>query len=394
MHIRLIALALGLALASALAADEIKIYQIIPQDMLADKNPVRYSAANLVDGRQDTVYAVPRGKLSPGNPFLRFLFADPVDIDGVALCSGFFDQRYYRLNSRPAALRFVRLYKGKEMGQATVARIRDSMEEQRFDFGDARLCSELDVYLTDVYPGEKWNDVVISELSFWSAGKRLVPEFAATGKNAYSAFGHLCEYKGKLLEHELFQYGKAASEDRYYLYNYDGRIAVELRLEMDSQCTVQYVYKHPEDQHPSQQILTAPDGTVTEKVDFLYKDDRLVEETHRLGQEFTKKYYYDSTNLVRVELSYPKSPDFDSTTEYFYADGRVSAEEEIKPKDRSRTVYQYLYQGDLPTIKLAVLSFGYGTDSHGLQSYPETMAFYARVGNASSEESGSFHGDW
>lgn len=382
-------------IATGLWCENINIYQVIPQDMIVDTDPIRYSVLNLIDDNPGTVYAIENKRINPKTPFLRFYFCDPISISGFKIKPGYFDPKYFNLNNRISEIRITRRYKGKIVGEREILKFTDEMVEQIVNLKKTYECSEIYIEIMGVFKGSKWDDTVVSDIKFLNGTIALTPLLTGSGRNVTGEYYHNIEYVNKNISHEHYQYGKSGDEDRYYLRNYNGRISVELNLEMDTENIINYFYKNPNDINPKEKVVYDQDGTIVQKVLFEYSGNKLTTENYLMGETYINKYFYNGDTISRIETNSKIAPDRNKILTYYYSNDKIIAEKKsVLGKEEETVIYQYIYKDGLLQNKVAILSYNYGINNEGFTVYPEPFFYKYKGQNLIEETSGSYIGDW
>ena len=208
-------------LSSYLFANEIKIYAPVAQQMLIDKNNyVRYSSLNLFDDNPDTVYAVTFDEVDIKKPLLEIYFSEPAEFEKITIKAGYFDNRYFEKNNRINKLQ-LQIYNCKKLEAKEEINLQDKMIEQTIFSSDKVTATKIVIYVSSVFSGTKWNDLVISDLNFFLDGNNLPVTFDI-GKCVNCTTYRTYEYDDKdRIIHEYVALGKSGSLDNYYKYEDD-----------------------------------------------------------------------------------------------------------------------------------------------------------------------------
>lgn len=86
---------------AAAFAQDAKIYSVVAQNFLKDKNDfLRYSPMNMFDDESSTVFAVTYGEINSAKPVFEIYFYEPLHFDSMRIKAGYFDARYFERNNR------------------------------------------------------------------------------------------------------------------------------------------------------------------------------------------------------------------------------------------------------------------------------------------------------
>ena len=153
--------------------------------VLADaKTPLRYAAERAFDGDLATSWV--EGVDGPGLG-QKLAFALPVGAAAISVVPGYGDETYYGLNNRVRTARLTLFDLGSAWGapgnwirvEASPAgsaelRFEDVLRPQRFELPAATRPANADlriavIEITDVYPGNRWDDTCIAEVVLYDA---------------------------------------------------------------------------------------------------------------------------------------------------------------------------------------------------------------------------------
>jgi hypothetical protein len=144
-----------------------------------------FSPQKLFDADPLTCMAVTQDYLRAGSKRFLSLYSNynvhlnrfyvTTQITGFVIEGGYFNEAYYRKNARVKEIRIIiesaddRKYSETKIIDEKFA-LNDTMEPQIFVFKNrpGKLIYAVDIYVTDTYNGEEWQDVCISGLSFLS----------------------------------------------------------------------------------------------------------------------------------------------------------------------------------------------------------------------------------
>ena len=131
----------------------------------------RYDARFAFDG--DPLTAWSEGSEGNGvGEYLEVEFLNPTGVDAIQFMPGFFDERWFLANNRVKKVR-IRLFDEKEREQFTsVAFFDDSMIIKEISIGFHNV-KRARFEIMEIYAGEKWNDLPISEIIFMLEKNRV-----------------------------------------------------------------------------------------------------------------------------------------------------------------------------------------------------------------------------
>ncbi len=283
---------LTFGICTSLFAENAVIHSVLVTDFLKDeKNVLRYQPLNMFDSSSDTVYAVTENKQLLSKPLINIYFAEPVEIDSLSIKAGYFDSRYFENNDRIKKLTItVNNAKSTPIKDKSFI-LNDEMKIQKLDLGKTVKATEIHITINEVYPGKKWNDLVISDLFFcknsnnYSVSFGCNPKMSVTGE---ARFNRKFDSKGNL-HSETLQEGKSGSADITYEYNEYNQLICKKEIwdDPNNPEVKKYSYKTNTDKYPA-------DTTVTYNS---YGTIKTVAEKNWRG---TKTYYFEN-NLCIAE---------------------------------------------------------------------------------------------
>ena len=255
------------------------IHSVLVSDFLKDeKDILRYQPLNIFDGNSATVFALTVKQLNPSEPLLKIYLANPVEIDSLEIKAGYFDSRYFSLNHRIKKLRVtVKNAQTTAVDDASFL-LKDEMKAQKLAFPKTVKATEIYIYIDDVFKGKKWNDLVISDLSFYKGALKYGIEYGTGGcatVHGEAHYSRVFDEKHRLLSEQV-EYGRAGWKEVKYFYNeFAQMIKKEEQLEDNKPEITLYTYKTTTDKFPvNVQVSYNPDGTIkttTEKVNEVTK---------------------------------------------------------------------------------------------------------------------------
>jgi len=284
-------------LAVNLFAKEINISRIYLYDaetMTVDKNnKYRYSPLKSFDNNDETVFAF-KPQFKYGNRVYRIHFDMNYPIDEIKIKAGYFDKKYYSQNHRIKKITLI-FNEGKFDSRLPVAKysfnLEDVMKEQSLTFPKIE-CNEIWVCVDEIYKSEKYNDICISELSFFNAEEKYKTQIRP------SSYG-MSEYKydnnGNLIEEHLkadhINYIIKYSTNNIGAYEgYTTFLDYEDNQEITKKIKTIYPLKNNEE------LIEQLYGT---KIKHIYKDNKLFKtEVSEDNETYSINYYYDNNNKL------------------------------------------------------------------------------------------------
>ena len=312
-----------------LAAQEIKVYAPVAQSFLIDeKDYVRYSPMNIFDDNSASVYAVTYSQINKKKPLLEIYFSEPARFDKLSIKAGYFDERYFQKNDRIKNLR-LKILNCKNINFDKSIELDDKMSPKSIYEGDVILATKIILYADEVFAGDKWNDLVISDLQFYLNGKKQKVTFdkgQCIATDTYTTF----EYDDKArLVYEYSVHGKSGSERKYY--KYEGNKIFMNHVWMDDL---------PEDSNYVEV------DSVEEKLpgkEFYYKGKIIAAEKYTRNSDFyISQYLYDENNRLKSIVRICENSNWDEKyIEYSYNKNNLP---EKKISYRDATIYKNRYE--------------------------------------------------
>ena len=289
-----------------LFGNEIKIYAPSAQNILIDNNNyVRYSPINMFDNSSDSVFAVTFSEIDKNNPLLVIYFGEHAEFDCISFKPGYFDERYFEKNDRIKKIK-LKIFNCNNIEYNETIEFQDKMSEQKINLGKKIIATKIELYVQDIYPGSKWNDLVISDINFSSNGTVKKVSFDA-GDCVYSSTYHNYKYdnQNRLIQ-EHSQYGKSGADDKYYKYE-NGKIYKA------------YVGMDDNPNNLNYELIDSIEESVSKNTELFYKDGKLIAEKFTRSDIFyIKQYIYDNNQLVSKMIICENSNWMDKFTKYFY----------------------------------------------------------------------------
>lgn len=124
-----------------------------------------YHSSNLFDSKKDLVWAEGSEGKGVGEQIF-FTFKENVKIEGLAISNGYQrSETHYKSNARLKSFEFSHV---GDTSKKELITISDFVATQNVVFNEAYTGREFVLTVKEVFPGEKYNDLVISELKFFS----------------------------------------------------------------------------------------------------------------------------------------------------------------------------------------------------------------------------------
>lgn len=161
--------------------------------LLDQKDSLRYSVLNTIDNNSGNVYAVENVKTIKGKVFIGFYLEESVKIDSIVLEHGYFDSKYFDANNRLKTIQVIKKLNGESVSKEKFT-LQDKMEPQKLTLKSEAECNEVELILLDIYKGNKWDDTVVSEISFYNKGKKLSVGFVQDSNSLYKEYYHSLRY--------------------------------------------------------------------------------------------------------------------------------------------------------------------------------------------------------
>lgn len=386
-----------LSLMTSSWCETINIFSVLPQGMIIDKkNPCRYSFINLFDSNPDTVYAIENSKLTKNQPFLCIYFSSPIKTTGLKIKPGYFNKNYYQANNRIAKIKVTKKLKGLIVGTPEIFSLDDKMEEQIINFINKDVCREILIEIIEIYKGTKWDDTVVSDISFLNERSDLSADISSTGDEVYSDYYHFLEYdqKGNIRK-EDFQWGKAGGyTQEYFIDSVINRPALAIDRDMDEDFYINYFYNDNSSVNPKQKLVYNSLGQICTKTDYSYSGDYITSEyeSNTNGENITTTYEYDKNQLVKKKIEYSKNTQNNVIYNYYYIDNKVSAE--LKINGDNKEIYQYFYSSNLLIKKICIFTDNTGTNYEGYHTYPDSFFYDYKNNKLIREYTAAFYSEF
>lgn len=312
-----------------LVAQEIKVYAPVAQKFLIDeKDYVRYSPVNLFDDNSATVYAVTYNQINKKQPLLEIYFSEPARFDKLSIKAGYFDERYFQKNDRIKNLK-LKILNCKNIDFDKTLELKDEMSPQNIYEGDVIIATKIILYADVVFPGSKWDDLVISDLQFYLNGKKQKVSFdkgPCITTDKYTTFEY--DEKSRLV-YEYTANGRSGCERKYYKYE-DGKIFMNHVWMDDLPEDSNYVeVESVEEKLPGKELY--------------YKDKLISAEKYTRNSDFyISQYLYDENNHLLNIIRICENSNWDEKyIEYSYNKNNLP---EKKISYRDATIYKNRYE--------------------------------------------------
>jgi len=289
-----------------LFGNEIKIYTAASQNFLIDKNNyVRYSPINIFDNYPETVFAVTFNEINKNQPLLVIYFGEHAEFDSLSIKPGYFDERYFEKNNRIKKMN-LKIFNCKNIEYNETIEFKDKMSEQTINFAKKMIATKIEIYVQDIFPGSKWNDLVISDINFLLNGAINKVSFDA-GDCVYGSTYHKYEYDNQdRIIREHTQFGKAGAYDKYYKYE-NGKIYKA------------YVGMDDDSNNLKYELIDSVIEPVSKNNDFFYKDGKIIAEKFTRSNNFyIRQYLYENNQLISIITISENSNWMDKFSRYFY----------------------------------------------------------------------------
>ncbi len=293
-------------LCTKLFGNGIKIYTATAQKFLIDKNNyVRYSPINIFDNSPETVFAVTFNEINKKQPLLVIYFGEHAEFDSLSIRPGYFDERYFEKNNRIKKIN-LKIFNCENIEYNEITEFKDKMSEQTINLGKKIIATRIEIYAQDIFPGSKWNDLVISDINFLLNGIIQKVSFEA-GDCVYGSTYHKYEYDNQnRIIHEYTQHGKAGADDKYYKYENDKIYKAYVGMD-DNPNNLNY------------ELVPSVNETVSKNKEFFYKNERIIAEKFTRSDSFyIRQYLYENEQLVSIITICENSNWMDKFTKYFY----------------------------------------------------------------------------
>lgn len=277
---------------TTLFAENAVIHSVLVTDFLKDeKNVLRYQPLNMFDTFSDTVFAVTENKQLLSKPLINIYFAEPIEIDSLLIKAGYFNNRYFENNDRIKKITItVNNAKSTPIKDKSFI-LNDEMKIQKLDLSKIVKVTEIHITINEVYPGKKWNDLVISDLFFcknsnnYSVTYGCNPDLSVSGEARYN---RKFDSNGNLLS-ETLQEGKSGSAEITYEYNEYNQLICKKEIwdDPNNPEVKNYSYKTNKDKYPA-------DTTIA------YNSDGTIKTVTEKNWRGTKTYYFEN-NLCIAE---------------------------------------------------------------------------------------------
>ena len=293
-------------LGTKLFGNEIKIYAPVAQNFLIDKNNyIRYSPINIFDNSSETVFAVTFNEIDKRNPALVIYFGEHAEFDCLSIKPGYFDERYFEKNNRIKKMN-IKIFNCRNIEYNETIEFQDKMSEQKVNIGKKLIATKIEFYIQDIFPGSKWNDLVISDINFLLNGtiKKVLFD---TGDCAYCSTFHRYEYDNQnRIIHEYTQYGKSGADDKYYKYENDKIYKA-------------YVGMDDDPNNLKFELIDSIKEPTSIDEELFYKDGKIIAGKYKYFNRFSiKQYIYNDNQLVSRITICENSDGMDKFTKYVY----------------------------------------------------------------------------
>ena len=339
-------------LTSICYAQVASIFGVDVQAFLRDeKNIIRYNPLNIFDDNPNTVFAVNKKSFTKVDPLIKIFFGNSISINEIRIKHGYFDKKYYKANYRIKSGEVV-LWNDQKIIKKQNFFFTDEMTLQSISLDKQYEVSKIEIYITELFQYEKWDDIVISDIYFLSSDTSYGTDFGLYYTNTYKSYIEKNEYNEKGL---LIYYRKDYPPLWGYLYKnvYDSnnRMILSWRDGGDGpgDTYILYEYQDMNSEYPSeiQKIEKIGDNPWKDYGYIInpYKFDKQGRVLEYENFDEKTSYTYNEKELVKV-IKRTKNPDLEYI--YYYQNGRIVLEE------YSNWVYIYKYENEKLKYKIPV----------------------------------------
>ena len=340
-----------------LFAKEINIRSIYLYDnetMTIDKNnKYRYSPLKAFDDNDETVFAF-KPQFGYRIGVYRIHFDKNYSIDEIKIKAGYFDKKYYSQNHRIKKITLI-FNEGKFDSRLPVEKysfvLEDEMKEQSLKFPKIE-CNEIWIRVDEIYKSEKYNDVCISELSFFNEGEKYKTQIRP---GSYGMSEYKYDNSGNLIEEHL-----RADHINYQIkYSKNNSGALEgyttyFDMEDNHEITEKIKTIHPIKNN--EEVIEQLYGT---KIKHIYENNKIVKTEVSKNDETYSINYYSNNKLSHTDFG-----------EFFYENGLLKGyfsygyycvDEDVKKIEKTTRIFcsYYLeYNDKNQIIKRVVSSWG------------------------------------
>ncbi len=312
-----------LLVSSLVYAQVASIFGVDAQAFLRDeKNIIRYNPLNIFDNKSDTVFAVNRKSFDKAKPIIRIFLGNSIDINELKIKGGYFDKRYFKANYRIKSGEIVLSDEKKELIRKKFF-LADDMTVQSIKFDSVYKACEIQIYVSDFYDFERWNDIVISDISFYLNNASYACDYGVSFSNSYVSYKEENNYNEKnQLIYQSKYYPKFFGFNYKYTYDSNGRLIFAWRNGGDAPTDTYEVYEYSDlkSRYPSE----------------IQKFEKIENNSWKEYGIIFKPYTADANGKIL------KSDDFNETVENIYENDALI--KKIKTTKGSNVKCVYYYQ--------------------------------------------------
>jgi hypothetical protein len=312
----------------------------IVETIISKTDKFVFSPQKLFDSDSQTCMAVTHDYLNRQNQrflslssnylfYLNRFYVTP-QITGFVIEGGYFDEAYYRKNARVKEIRMIIESDAGNSSEKIIIdetfALNDTMEPQIFVFKNhpGRRIEAVDIYVTDTYQGEEWQDICISGLRFLS-NNYIIP--VKLNPKCYNYIDWYCDNKLPVIGQWRIDMGAENNTGVIQItYDNDGRIK---RLKIYNTYS-EYVERPPEiicSYIYSNNKITVYDETNNRQIcEYVFQDGKLIyEKRNKFSVSNFSGYGYD--NAVENEFVYTNGKDSsDNVREFVVRDDQYGHE--------------------------------------------------------------------
>lgn len=223
------------------------IFGVDTQAFLKDeKNIIRYNPLNIFDNKSDTVFAINKKSFDKSKPIIQIYLGNTIDINEIKIKGGYFDKKYFKSNYRIKSGVIVLFNEEKELTRNNFF-LTDEMSIQSIKFESVYKICKVQIYITELYDFEKWDDIVISDISFNLNNKDYSFDYGISYTNSNVSYKEENEYNEKnQLIHQFKDYPPFWGYHYIYKYDSNGRLIFSWRDGGDGPGDTYVLYEYPD----------------------------------------------------------------------------------------------------------------------------------------------------
>ncbi len=333
------------------------VFGVDSQTFLKDeKNIIRYNPLNIFDNKSDTVFAINKKSFDKSKPIIQIYLGNTIDINEIKIKGGYFDKKYFKANYRIKSGEIVLSNEEKELTRKKFV-LADEMSIQSIKFESVYKICKVQIYVTELYEFEKWDDIVISDITFYLNSTDYFCEYGIYYTNSYSSYKEENEYNEKnQLVHQFKNYPPFWGY--HYKNNYDsnGRLIFSWRDGGDGPGDTYVLYEYPDlkSKYPSEIQKFEKLGNNTWKEYGIIFNPYTIDSQGKIlkSNDFneTIENTYENNILVKT-VKITKDPNIKYV--YYYQDGKCIMEE-----NSTNWVYLYKYENEKLKYRIPIKTNG------------------------------------